>query len=261
MSDVRLTATNPVDSSVVPVACNEKGELKLEEPILVEGPQGEKGEKGDKGDPGAPGADGDPFSGNFTGPVVFDGNVAIKEDVALETLHVGGSCLLSPGSAYFQNCYFTQQGWQKIDAASSAGYINPADSTNRFSIGFGGPGDDPTGQIFITSESRVGIGMLSPRAKLEVGGELVIQSRNASWRIVESGGVAMLIEEAALKAADLPSGGYPDAPSEARDESSLPLNVRNLSAELTMVEEQLQLVMERLKMVPESGWEVWDGES
>ena len=31
MADVRLTATNPEDSSVVPVACNEKGELKLEE--------------------------------------------------------------------------------------------------------------------------------------------------------------------------------------------------------------------------------------
>ncbi len=34
MTDVRLTATNPADSSVVPVACNEKGELKLEEPIV-----------------------------------------------------------------------------------------------------------------------------------------------------------------------------------------------------------------------------------
>ena len=31
MADVRLTATNPADSSVVPVACNERGELKLEE--------------------------------------------------------------------------------------------------------------------------------------------------------------------------------------------------------------------------------------
>ena len=31
MADVRLTATNPADSSVVPVACNAKGELKLED--------------------------------------------------------------------------------------------------------------------------------------------------------------------------------------------------------------------------------------
>ena len=32
MADVRLTATNPQDSSVVPVACNSKGELLLEQP-------------------------------------------------------------------------------------------------------------------------------------------------------------------------------------------------------------------------------------
>ena len=37
MTDVRLTATNPEDSSVVPVACNAKGELKLEEPISFDG--------------------------------------------------------------------------------------------------------------------------------------------------------------------------------------------------------------------------------
>ena len=37
MTDVRLTATNPDDSSVVPVACNEKGELKLEEVPTFDG--------------------------------------------------------------------------------------------------------------------------------------------------------------------------------------------------------------------------------
>ena len=37
MTDVRLTATNPEDSRVVPVACNEKGELKLEEPVVFDG--------------------------------------------------------------------------------------------------------------------------------------------------------------------------------------------------------------------------------
>jgi len=37
MTDVRLTATDPADSSVVPVACNAKGELKLEEPIVFDG--------------------------------------------------------------------------------------------------------------------------------------------------------------------------------------------------------------------------------
>ena len=34
MSDVRLTATNPEDSSVVPVACNERGELLVKKPEI-----------------------------------------------------------------------------------------------------------------------------------------------------------------------------------------------------------------------------------
>ena len=34
MSDVRLTATNPADSSVVPVACNERGELMTVAPVI-----------------------------------------------------------------------------------------------------------------------------------------------------------------------------------------------------------------------------------
>ena len=77
MADVRLTATNAEDSSVVPVACNEKGELKLEEPI-----EGPKGDKGDKGDPG------DPFSGNFIGDVYFDGTVGIGTESPAAILDV-----------------------------------------------------------------------------------------------------------------------------------------------------------------------------
>lgn len=34
MADVRLTATNPEDSSVVPVACNSKGELLVDKPVI-----------------------------------------------------------------------------------------------------------------------------------------------------------------------------------------------------------------------------------
>ena len=36
MTDVRLTATNPEDSSVVPVACNTRGELLIEEVKIEE---------------------------------------------------------------------------------------------------------------------------------------------------------------------------------------------------------------------------------
>ena len=86
MADVRLTATNPADSSVVPVACNARGELLLEEPLEVEGPPGPKG---DKGDPGEPGKDGDPFTGNFVGPVSFSGSATFSEDVVINDIKVG----------------------------------------------------------------------------------------------------------------------------------------------------------------------------
>ena len=61
MADARLTAINPVDSSVVPVACNDRGELLLEEPLVSEGPPGQDGEPGppgQDGEPGPPGQDG-----------------------------------------------------------------------------------------------------------------------------------------------------------------------------------------------------------
>ena len=71
MDDVRLTATNPADSSIVPVACNDKGELLLEEPIA--GPPGEDGEDGAPGAPGAPGEPGPPGEPGQQGPPGEDG--------------------------------------------------------------------------------------------------------------------------------------------------------------------------------------------
>ena len=75
MADVRLTATNPEDSSVVPVACDASGRLLLEEPQVVEGPQGPEGPPGPKGN------DGDPFSGNFADNVTFDGSAEFAGNV------------------------------------------------------------------------------------------------------------------------------------------------------------------------------------
>ena len=35
--------------------------------------------------------------------------------------------------------------------------------------------------------------------------------------------------------------------------------LRDIPGELTIVEQQLQRVLEKLRMVPEAGWEIWDG--
>ena len=76
MADVRLTATNPEDSSVVPVACDASGRLLLEE--QGQGPPGPEGPPGPKGDDGK---DGDPFSGNFADDVTFGGSALFAGDL------------------------------------------------------------------------------------------------------------------------------------------------------------------------------------
>ena len=58
MADVRLTAIGP-DSQSYPVACNDKGELLLEEPLVVEGPMGPQGPQGEQGPEGPPGPAGE----------------------------------------------------------------------------------------------------------------------------------------------------------------------------------------------------------
>ena len=87
MADVRLTATNPDDSSVVPVACNEKGELKLEEPLLSQGP---------------PGKDGDPFSGNFADDVTFGGNATFAGRILAPDFTTPGGIDLYLAASYQQ---------------------------------------------------------------------------------------------------------------------------------------------------------------
>ena len=88
MADVRLTATNPEDSSVVPVACDAAGRLLLEEPQVIEGPPGPPGEQGP---PGQDGQDGDPFSGNFAGDVTFGGSVDLAGNITSTTYNLGSS--------------------------------------------------------------------------------------------------------------------------------------------------------------------------
>jgi hypothetical protein len=85
MADVRLTATNPEDSSVVPVACDASGRLLIEE--QGQGPQGEQGPPGPKGDPGPKGEDGkdgDPFSGNFADDVTFGGSASFAGKISVD---------------------------------------------------------------------------------------------------------------------------------------------------------------------------------
>ena len=163
MADVRLTATNPSDSSVVPVACNDKGELKLEEPIEVVGPQGPKGDRGEPGQDGADGADGapgqngadgadgDPFTGNFAGDVTFTGDVNFGSTTSQSFFNHIGSYRIEGAS---QNRF---SGFQAIAARNSdetqfyAGFIdfrNKAGTAYSSLIAYSYP--DNTSYLYLT---------------------------------------------------------------------------------------------------------------
>ena len=77
--------------------------------------------------------------------------------------------------------------------------------------------------------------LLFANGSAEFSGDVVIGSRGQKWLIRESNGVAMLVsQETRLKVRDLPN-------------------------ELDLIEAALNEIMEKLKMTPPAGWEVWDG--
>ena len=204
MADVRLTALNPADSTTVPVACNAKGELLLEDPLLIEGPKGDKGDKGDTGDKGDPGQDGQDGRDGQDGAGA-DGNFNIA-------------------------CQFNQN--VKTKAAFSNGY------NDEIQMGYGTftliyPGNPrPVAQIYGTGRA-------------DFADDVTVGSRNQQWLIVESNGIAHL--QATTRNAD------------GELEPVGPTPTRNIQGELTMVEQQLQAVLEKLQMAPQSDWQVWDG--
>ena len=268
MADVRLTATNPADSSVVPVACNEKGELLLEEPQVVEGPPGDKGDKGDKGDPG------DPFTGNFSGDVTFDGALRLDPPAdyhATETvLNIAERGFIGTlGGAHVSiasNGYRNSDGrWTSLNTADQGGAAI-LNLTASGSLQFYSQTDWPSGsaiyppiRLVVAGDGEVGVGTYTPASLLDVNGEITLVSRGVSYTIVEQSGLAHLVPVNGTRQGYVDEAGVEHPPVEPAVVERPPL--RDLPGEVTMLEEQLQKVMERLKMSPEAGWEVWDGAS
>ena len=310
MADVRLTAINPEDSSAVPVACNEKGELKLEAPPEFDGTvDGDlvvtgKGTFGSTqsviGDDGsaqfASGAidfysDGKAtFAGGSTtfeangqadflnGDITFgsDGNATFGGNVDMGSAHVGrpNDCSRSPyygitqrGSMYSHggnDVSLLWNGYRNVDNTWTS--FGSSDSTAACAIRLGMTGrirfcteeTKPTGSHFdipvamtVLPTQEVCVGRTTAATLFDVNGEISLVSRNTRYTIVEQSGLAHLVPVTEVR-------------DEESEEDVVATTVerpplRDIPAELTMVEQQLQKVMEMLRLTPEAGWEVWDG--
>ena len=76
-------------------------------------------------------------------------------------------------------------------------------------------------------------------------GDVVVSSRNKQWMLVEQGGLCHMVEQ--LRATNADAAKYPP--------------LRDVFSELNAIEAALGEVMEKLRMKPPAGWEVWDGSS
>jgi len=316
MADVRLTATNPEDSSVVPVACNEKGELKIEEPLgfdgTLDGDLTVNGSATFSGDvtttgtaftssrrvraPSAWSAESD-NSGAFdldlqqglrlksnldTFPYSIrvwnsnsvsgssDPNVSITADgSATFSGDVTSGALISNGDVTLAGNLDVSDGRLTLDNKGQLDIYRPGgDGAGSLLLGYGNiEGDEKVlvaklsshGKLFLgntrsaegnplnNSTSRILIDGVSGAGRFN--GNVSVTSRGTLWNLVESGGLCHMVAASQLDADDGDSASsiqeYP--------------NLRDVFKELDMVELALQQVMERLKMTPPSGWEVWDG--
>ena len=310
MADVRLTAINPEDSSAVPVACNEKGELKLEAPPEFDGTvDGDLVVTG-KGTFGSTqsiiGNDG---SAQFAaGQIDFYANGradfaggAISLGSNGSSTFSGGSIALSlsgnvsaagdlvakrglfnvPANVWADRSFFNVEGLGQLYSSGSFGVSLAANGYRAKSAewvsyeanGLSGAAEvslraegqirlatqaeKPTGSDFsmpntvvINPDQTVGVGRVNAATLFEVNGEVSLVSRGTRYTIVEQSGLAHLV----------PIESEFDVESEDVVATTVERpSLRDIPAELTMVEQQLQKVMEMLRLTPEAGWEVWDG--
>ena len=245
MTDVRLTATNPEDSSVVPVACNAKGELLLEETPAFDGT-----------------VDGDL---NVSGSATFAGAVQIDDRLTVQNLvdpdyaiNVARSAAGDFSTAGSKNLLIAsggislggvssgaQIGWNvggiKEDAYLAFGgdYVNPF-FTFSDDLRFG------TTPALTLTEPTI---LLKREGTATFAGDVVVGSRNKQWMLVEQNGLCHMVEQLRATTADLvaPAVAYPP--------------LRDVFAELDAIEKALGEVMDKLRMAPPAGWEVWDGSS
>ncbi len=291
MTDVRLTATNPEDSSVVPVACNAKGELKLEEPITPPGFDGNL-----EGDLNVLGSAS--FANAIQGRNVYTINTlsatlpnltayeAYASQADFDNTNSPSVQILSSGSANFagavtttggsadgqSNKLFGTYGIQVDSGTSTGGYVfqGMEDGTETSRINSDGSATFK-GNVF----TDAALGSNNGNAFVYIsatpfndplnyifghwnGSEYLSsigQDGSATFAgdvVIGSKGKQWLIRE---------SNGVAMLIEETRRGAKEPRleEVRDLPRELDLVEAALNEIMGKLRMTPPAGWPVWDG--
>ena len=234
MNDVRLVATNPADSSLVPVATNARGELAVQSPKIEKVPNSLQVE-GDltvgegielKANGGSASFAGGITSTPSTGAAIYAYNGGTSSENAILISNT------SDGSGL--------KTFLKYDgSASFSGDVSMR--ANLLIKGGNGSG------LFIRDKEDTEYTIdLNENGSAHFLGDVVVGSRSKQWMLVEQGGLCHMVEQARPTAADLVTPPvYP--------------KLRDVFAELDVVEKALEQVMEKLRMVEPDGWPVWDG--
>lgn len=201
MTDVRLTATNPADSSVVPVACNSRGELLITEPVIETIPN----------DVTIDGYVMQDIPSDF-----FSQNVPFWSVRNTPTNRIGYMGRMGGGGAEMAIVSGGHRGDQSTWVSYGAGgtghakaiYMGPDDTDIAFCVDY----DKATG----TSNALT-----------------------VRFRINANGGTFEALRIAPLN-----------------QQKGITIDV---GEELVFLRAQVKALMEKLKMVPEGGWPVWDG--
>ena len=231
MTDVRLTAINPEDSTVVPVACNAQGELLVEgeKELVTHFPDGLT-----------------VGSGEISPTITLEADGSIKGYIP--TLSITEHLIELRSNVDSENSIRFS-----VDAEGGGEFARGVKCTGGFVVY---PGND--GVYSFASRNAANAywsAYVTATGTAFFYGDVVIGSRNKRWMIIESNGLAHLVEQSRFTEEGLTSL---DPAAAAAEAPSYP-ELRDIPGELTMVQRQLQKVMERLKMAPEAGWEVWDG--
>jgi hypothetical protein len=244
MTDVRLTALNPEDSTVVPVACNSSGEL-----LVDKGTQGPdlnvEGSITAAGNASFGSSDAATYlscTSNGESTIYaansFDGKRAVFTGANKDALYT--SYIFNDGSAVFAG-----------EASFASGAVNASLVSNEGRLNVRRTAAGKAFSVLNSSTSNESVTILGD-GSADFKGDLVVGSRSKSWMLVEQGGLCHMVEQTRSL---IDEGFSVDDDADADDYPKL----RDVFNELDLIEKSLSQVMEKLRLTPPAGWPVWDG--